>query len=776
MTGREDLYDESMELGHSAAWELDWDRAIQYYRKALAEFPDHPAGLTSLGLALLETGELKESLSLYHRASKASPNDPIPIEKCAEIFERLGQNKDAIERREAAAELYLRRRDVDKALSNWNSVARLAPDNLAARSRLAITYERLGRRREAVHEYLAVAAILQKLGKVDRALEAIQRAVGLIPGEPEATHAMRLLRQGKPLPAPSVPKVVTGPLRAEQVQTYLTTAKAPKEPEGPEPEDPEVEAQRAALSMIAALLFDEGQDESERDHAVARAVLSKTGRLKDTKGGARLEITRSLSQAIDLQTRGHKAKAVKEFERALAAGLDHPAVHYNLGFLMKELDDVEGARKHLMAAVGHPDLALGTNLALGRLARTQGDMREAARHLLQALRFAESLSVDESQSAELNEFYDSILATQKEGDQEGLSRIVESTLDVLSGPAWLQRLRQARQQIALEGTGASIAPIAGILASGGTEGVLGSLSRIDELVKSRHLGSAMEEAMLALHAAPGYLPLHRRMAEILLASGQTDTGVQKMAVIAETHMVRGEAPQATEIYSLMLQHSPVDFDIRQNLIELLKAQNRTEEVLGQYLELAELYRQLAQIDRARGALQEALQFTNSIPSDRKWQAKILRQMADLDLSRLDWRRALRSFEQLTDLDPNDDAAHRQVIDLHLRLGQEERAAQRLDRYLDHLVKKGRGADALAFLEEMAREHPGKQTLHMRLAEAYRAAGRKADAIAQYDALGEIQLDAGQVKEAMRTIQAIIDIGPPDVEGYLELLRNIQANQ
>src|SRR3970282_70801 len=40
MTGRQDLYDESMQLGHSAAWDLQWDRAIEYYNKALAEIPE----------------------------------------------------------------------------------------------------------------------------------------------------------------------------------------------------------------------------------------------------------------------------------------------------------------------------------------------------------------------------------------------------------------------------------------------------------------------------------------------------------------------------------------------------------------------------------------------------------------------------------------------------------------------------------------------------------------------------------------------------------------
>ena len=170
MTGRQDLFEESMRLGHSAAWDLDWDQATGYYQKALAEFPENPDALNALGLALLETNKHREALGVYFRAAKAAPEDPVPREKCAEIFETLGQAKDALESREAVAELYSRRRDVEKAVANWGHMARLAPDNLAVRSRLALTYERLGRRRQAVEEYIAISSILQKAGKTERAM------------------------------------------------------------------------------------------------------------------------------------------------------------------------------------------------------------------------------------------------------------------------------------------------------------------------------------------------------------------------------------------------------------------------------------------------------------------------------------------------------------------------------------------------------------------------------------------------------------------------------
>jgi tetratricopeptide (TPR) repeat protein len=779
MTGRQDLFDESMRLGHSAAWDLQWARAIEFYRKALAEFPDHPTALTSLALALLETGELKESLATYRRAAQASPDDPIPIEKMSDLHERLGQLKEALELREKASDLYIRQRNVEKALDNWNQIARIQPENLATRSRLALTYERLGRPKEAVAEYLAVASVLQKLGRTERAIESAQRALTLIPGEPDAASALRVLREGKPLPRPVQPRGATAPLRMAQVKDFIKAEEPAANGAGEDPDDaadPEVAAQRQALTILAGMLFDDPTDATGKLGTPGMSALTKGEKGPDGKPTGRPQAYRYLGQAIDQQTHGHAMQAAKDLARAIDSGLDHPAAHYNLGLLYRELGDEEGARKHLMASLGHPELALGANLALGRMARMKGDLPEASRFLLQALRKADSLSVDESQSTPLNQLYDTIQASQNVGDTAALSQIVENTLTFLSGPEWLKRLRQARQQLTGQRHGTSVVPIAEMLAVGGTDRVITAMARIDELTAQGFLSSAMEEAMLALQSAPTYLALHQRMADIMLKAGKVQAAIDKMRVIAETYIIRGDGAQAVDIYATILSHSPVDIPIRLRLIDLLSQQDRLDEALHEYMELSELYKQMAEIDEARKTLAEALRLAQRSTVDRRRSVEILHQMGDIDLSRLDWRRALRVYEQLRTIDPSDDKARRNVIDLNLRLGQEEQAAKELDSYLELLVQAGRNQDALDLLEEMAREHPGKQALHTRLADAYRAAGRKMDAIAQYDALGEIQLDAGQADAAARTIQTILSMDPPDSEGYRELLRNLESGQ
>ncbi len=778
-----------MQLGHSAAWSQEWERAIEFYRKALAEAPENPDALTSLGLALLETGREREALTVYHKACKAAPEDPIPFEKCAEIFESLGQSKDAIQQREAAAERYMKRRDAEKAVENWTHIGRLAPTNLKARSRLALTNARLGRRKEAVHEYLAVASILQAAGRTERAAEALQRALAVIPGDQEATEAMRSVRQGSALPEPTPPLGATKPLRMSQVKAILESppedeqlderveAPAFTEDDNVEVEDPEVAARQQALSILAGLLFEDPEGSEDGD-TQGVDFASLTSGISGAAGGAVAQPAkfRYLGQAIDLQTRDDKEGAAKEFERAVQAGINHPAAHYLLGHLYKEMNQYDEARQNLREAAAHPDLSLGANLALGRLCKSQGDMSEAARHLVQALRNADSLSVEESKSGELSQLYDSILATQDEGNEEELTQIVENTLEFLSGPEWLSRVRQAREQLRSEADDSSVVPIARVIALGGSDRVISALKRIDTLANQGMFETAMEEAMLSLEHAPSYLPLHRRMAELQIRTGNTDVGTRKLALLAETHRVRGEAREASDVYARLLRDSPVDVDARGRLIELLEQQDRLDEALDQYVELAELYRQLAQIDAARETLTEAHEHAERGMAGQAVRLRILHMMGDIDEARLDLRPALDDYRAIIEIDPRDREARSKIVELSLRVGDEERAGEALDFLLEQLVQQHQGDQALELLEELAREHPGRQILHARLADAYRAAGRQADAIAQYDALGEIQLDKGQTKAAIHTIKKIIDLDPPDIEGYKELLRNLQESE
>jgi tetratricopeptide (TPR) repeat protein len=773
MTGRKDLFEESMHLGNSAAWDLDWKKAIEYYRKALEEFPDSAEALVCLGLGLLETGDLKGALASYHRAAQADPADPTPLEKCAEIFEQLGQEADAVEQRNAAASLYLKRQDIEKVLENWAHIARLLPENIDARLRLAMTYERMGRRSEAVFEFKAAASILQHAGNTDRAIEAIQRGLSLMPGDAEAISIFRMLRNGEPLPPPAEPRLVTGLVAPTEEEAVLQVEEVGTDSLEEGPVDPEKAAQQYAMSELATVLL-EAQTDKEAGDGRGSGMLSKLS--LRARGEKLATASRHLNEGIELQSRGEKRDAAKEFQLALDAGFDQLALRYVMGLLLKDIGEHDQARDHLLACLNDPDLALGANLALGRLARLSHNMEEAAHYLLQALRMADSLSVSANQTEQLNKLYDSIMESQSEAEPKGIARIVENTLKFLSGPEWLQRIRRTREQLETQKPGDEVVPIAEMLVVGGSDSAMQALSRIDELVQRGMHKTAMEEAMLAISQAPNYLPLHTRMAEMMINSGRVEDGVSKLVTIVDTYAVRGEEAKSAEILKRVLEYTPVNVENRTKLINLLIQMDRLDEALDQYLELAEIQRQMAQINEARKVLAGALKLAQDLKVEPTRIIQILHQIGDIDLARLDLRQGVEVYNEIRNLDPNDEVAWAQLVELNLRLGQEGRAARELDGYLDLLVKSGKGSQALEVLEQLVRDFPGKQSLHARLGEAYRVAGRKTDAIAQFDTLGDIQLDADQIQEAIQTIRIIVELEPPDVEGYLELLRNLESGK
>jgi len=181
-----------MNEGHSAAWDQDWKKAAAAYRSALQEFPDQPKALNSLGLALYQLGELEEGLKIYRRVSNLSPDDPLPVEKIAQLSERTGDLQTAVDAAQKAADLFLAQRDTDKAIENWARITNLNPENALAHSRLAQVHERLGHHQQAVTEYLALASLLQRGGYADKAQEVLSKAVELMPESQEAQQAMHL--------------------------------------------------------------------------------------------------------------------------------------------------------------------------------------------------------------------------------------------------------------------------------------------------------------------------------------------------------------------------------------------------------------------------------------------------------------------------------------------------------------------------------------------------------------------------------------------------------
>ena len=318
-----------------------------------------------------------------------------------------------------------------------------------------------------------------------------------------------------------------------------------------------------------------------------------------------------------------------------------------------------------------------------------------------------------------------------------------------------------------------LAPLADVILQAQSSSVLESMNRINQLARMGTLRSAMDEAYEAVLHAPTYLPLHILMGDLLVQENHPTEAIAKYSVVAQAYSARGEVLQATKLLRRIIQLSPMDLGSRNRLIEQLIARGQVDDAVHEYLELAAIHYRLAELDMARKTFTIALRLVQQGNASRDWNTHILQRMADIDLQRLDWKQALRVYEQIRTLAPDDDAARKQIIELNLRMAQPDKALSELENYINHLESQNKNELAITFLEELVKDHEDQPLLKRTLAAQLHQMGRTAEAVTLLDVLGEILVEKGDREGAIDVINQIVLMNPQNVEDYRQLLKQLR---
>ncbi|NWG16941.1 MAG: tetratricopeptide repeat protein [Chloroflexi bacterium] len=740
MPGNREAYEQAMNAGHNAAWDKEWSLAVAAYGQAVKEFPDDAEAHIHLGLALLEIGRLDDALKVYTRAHQIAQEDPIPLEKSADILERVGRLKEAAQQYINVAEVYLSQRDLDKAIYNWERATRLTPGLVAIHAKLAQAYERLGNKPRAMRQYLLLAQAFQRLGESEKATKAIQRALKLDAKNVAALNALRAVESGAEVSVPGD----TGELTARPVPA--AAAKPARLPVGEaDPLGPMGEAMTDALGLLASYVMEGG--------------------MLDAAGGDAL-------QGMEFQRQGLYERAVDAYRRA-ESRLNHPALKLSLGALLLLLNKPNDALKPLGEAVGHPQLSAGALHALGKVYYALGKHKQASRYLIQSLQAVDTvLTMDVDDPEDLATLYDRLLTALEGRSEEAMKAINNRFVNLLEGKDWKQRIAETRRQLEETLRDEGEQGIVDILVAARSDKLTQSISMIDRYMRQNLLTLAMDEAHRAIEVSPTYLPVHIRMAEIMMREGRVRQAINKYNVVAKTYMARGENDRAASILSEVLEMAPLDVSVRESLIELLESESRWDEALDQYIDLADTYHQLGNFDMARDIFIEAEKLANKVGASPERVVRIKHRVADIDQMRLDMRKAQRTYEEIIQIMPTDERAHRMLIDIHYRQNNQVEAIKKLDMLLGIYAKSKQVNKITQLLEEQVAMYPNDTGLRSRLAAIYRQIGRKEDAIKQLDALGELQLEAGMHQDAINTIRQIVQLNPPGIEDYKRLLTQL----
>ncbi len=746
MAGNQLRFEDAIQKANDLAWAERWAEAAREYRRALEEFPDNRPALMGYAWALLNDHKLEEARTIYLRLIQMAPDDPGPYERVAEIMEKEGEDEQAVQMYLRAAELYGNQGLPGKEVEMLEAAVRLNPDNIQAWTTLLQRYQDEGEMNKAVLAAIWLSYLYQH-DRPDRAIEICRQVQQFVPHDPLLRQTLVLLQSGRPLPKPPA-------IGSEVSLAHLEeSAEAAEEEQG----TPLDIARQRALEKLAESVFSEEKPQ--------------------VQGMSQMEVDLLIGKAIDAQTRGDLEAAQAAYERLLAAGVSMPSIHFNLGLIYKERMQFDKAIEQFRQSLSDPEYVLGSHFALGESYRALGNFREALTHFLEAVKIVDLATVQRSQADDLIRVYEGLAQSLvSTGEPERVEQLAETLVDFFKQRGWEEESLKARERLNSLARQGTVLSLGELLSLPGAEDILHTVALAQEYQRRGKTYRALEELFYAIGRAPDYLPLHHLLASLLTENGNIEAALEKLRVIARTYEVREQLSQAMATYRQILEISPLEIPVHQRLIELFISQGRIDDALNQYLLMADAYYQLAQPERAHDTYAEALRLAPRGSPDKQWEVRILHRMADLDLQRLDWQAAIKEYEEIIRISPDDERAHLGLMRLYPRTGRPHLGIIALDRLLKRYLEKRKVSKALDVLEQLIEEDPDNVALRARAAQLYLGVGRRDKALEHLDVLGGLQLDLGQKDAAIKTIETILRLNPPNREDYVELYRQIAGRE
>ena len=715
-----------MDQAATALWEEDWGEAIRLYRQAIELSPANTLALSSLGYALMRSGDLQEATRSFHRVAELAPEDPLPWERLASIAAEEGDVQGAKENWMRATELALEAEQAERAVRDLQEVLRLQPDDRESHKRLAMLYEGMKRPNLAAQELLVYAALAQATGDISEAGGAVEDALRLQPQNPEVLRALEDLRSGRPLPFADV--------TATQVRS---AGDAVTETQWRAPERTQTIVEEASAKAVAALaqwVFEQAEGHARKGAAETRRQARATN----------MKLVQALNQGLLAQRRGDGRIARRLFGEALkyTSSQELPALAFSLGVLSWREDPVR-AKQLLEETSKDAGYGLAAHVLLGQMGEEKHEWRQAASAYADALLEIEHQVVSKGAWARVDARYvqarSRLQAAQDGPRAERAARRVGAVLKSPDGPAILDRLHAERESAGLTAE----LSLLELLAEPGLQEAMRGLRAAREQKERGETAAALEQVLLALNKAPHLLPLHMELAELSLAQELPRCAADTLWLTTRAYLLRDEPENAWRVLERLVAIDPLNTAARQTLIGLYSRQGAPELALEQAWQLVRVEGQLADYDAAERVAQQALEMAGKLENSREWSVRILEQLNNLQVQRLDWEGALASAEKLIELDPENLGYKQERLRFRLLLGRESEAGDSLQADLAAAAQTGGLAEWRRFLRNLADELGENPVIRSALAEVQRLDGHTEGTGDEPRASGRSGLSQGQ---------------------------------
>ena len=139
-------------------------------------------------------------------------------------------------------------------------------------------------------------------------------------------------------------------------------------------------------------------------------------------------------------------------------------------------------------------------------------------------------------------------------------------------------------------------------------------------------------------------------------------------------------------------------------------------------------------------------------------------------------KAIAIYKKINKIDPARLEVYDRLADLYHKQGLVQDARSQYQVLADHYQKNNRLPDAITVYKKMAQIDPADLRIQVRLADLYRAANQKEQAVMQYGLIGSMLLKRGAHDEAAQVFQKALELSPDDVETQRNLVRSLLAQK
>jgi tetratricopeptide (TPR) repeat protein len=505
------------------------DAAIAEYQKLLQESPKDLNTINKIGDLYARHGKTREAIvqfskiaefysadgfllkaiAIYKKINKLDPNYMEAYQRLADLYSQQGLVMEAKSQYQSVADHYLKAGHLEKTRDVFEKLLKLAPDDLKTRLSIAELYVREKKAEQAIQEYLAIGAELDKRNMLKESVRIYQNAHKLAPANRDVLN--RLIKvynqQGEHDQVIALLKDQARKLRDPGLMALLAQAYVAKDKVG-----------EAKKLLEEASRIDSGALEIRV--ALGRLQL-KQGEVEEafvslTEASQKLEGEKKLNEACHLweeflREEPKHVEALTTLEDLYRRSEQHAkadARASDLADLLIQKGSLDPARAVLERLVKSDS---GNPKHRERLEALKG--RRVAPSSAAAKRPA---SVDMLEEADLPDLGPGIASEADSGEEPAVA------------PAELEPLAEGGEEE-------------------DSEFVSERLTEAEVFVKYGLVDKAVEQVRVVLKRFPRCISARRKLSEIHRDNGDNDAAVRECVQVALLYRQQGEGPKAQEI-------------------------------------------------------------------------------------------------------------------------------------------------------------------------------------------------------------------------------------